>query len=167
MAKQKKQSEKSQLSLVRTITAPKLNLAAETKRGIAIVIFLILAGVTALSLVGSAGVLGQFIFRMFAMLFGVMGYLVPVLLILIAWILFQNKYEGEENPHPYFRTYFGIFLVAGAIAGLIHSIYIDEGAVTLANQGRAGGFLGALFAGPLVGAFGFWAGDLLLIGLLI
>ncbi len=167
MARNKKRPEKSENQTVKSVPKPKLNLASDTKRGITIVIFLILAGVTGLSIIGAAGGLGQFIFKMFAVMFGVIGYLVPVMLLIIAWILFKGKSEEEESKHLYFRTYLGVFLITGSVAGLIHSLYMnaDTGAIALANQGRAGGYLGALFAGPLVGALGFWAGGLLLLGL--
>jgi DNA segregation ATPase FtsK/SpoIIIE, S-DNA-T family len=169
MGRNKKRSNKDEpSSILKSIPKPQLDLASETKRGIAVVVFLILAGVTALSLVGSAGGLGQFIFKMFALLFGIISYLVPLMFLLIAYLLFKSK-PDEDNKHPYFRTYFGMFLSAGAIAGLIHSIYISEsmGAVELANAGRAGGWLGALFGGPVISSFGFWAGDLMLIGVLV
>lgn len=166
MGRPKKQEAKP--SILKSLPKPQLDLASETKRGIAVVVFLILAGITSLSIIGSAGGFGELIFKMFAFLFGVMSYLVPFLFLLIAYILFKST-PDEENKHPYFRTYFGMFLTAGSIAGLIHSIYItpDLGAVEIANAGRAGGWLGALFAGPIVGALGFWAGALLLIGILI
>ncbi|HEX3095648.1 MAG TPA: DNA translocase FtsK 4TM domain-containing protein [Patescibacteria group bacterium] len=169
MGRNKKSTkDKDDSSLIKSLPKPKLDLAAESKRGIAVVVFLILAGITALSIIGSAGGLGQFIFKIFQNICGVLAYLLPVLFLLIAYLLFKSK-SGEDNPHPYFRTYFGMFLTAGSIAGLISSIYMtpEMGSVTLANAGRAGGYLGALFAGPIVGALGFWAGDLLLIGLLI
>ncbi len=167
MGRHKKKKEESE-SILKSIPKPQLDLASETKRGIAVVVFLILAGITALSIMGSAGGLGQFIFKIFQMFCGVLAYLLPVLFLLIAYLLFKSK-SGEDNPHPYFRTYFGMFITAGSVAGLIHSIYItpELGAVTLANAGKAGGWLGALFGGPIISAFGFWAGDLLLIGILI
>ncbi|HEX3099840.1 MAG TPA: DNA translocase FtsK 4TM domain-containing protein [Patescibacteria group bacterium] len=171
MGRNKKRSNKDRDesgSLLKSIPKPHLDLASETKRGIAVVVFLILAGITALSVVGAAGGLGQFIFKMFQLLAGVLAYLLPLLFALTAYLLFKST-PDEENKHPYFRTYLGIFLAVGAVAGLIHSIYItsETGAVAIANAGRAGGWLGALFAGPIVGAFGFWAGDLLLIGILV
>ncbi len=167
MGRPKKKKEESE-SILKSIPKPQLDLASETKRGIAIVVFLILAGVTGLSVLGAAGGLGQAIFRFFGLLFGVLAYLMPLVFLLIAYLLFKSK-SDEENTHPYTRTYLGMFLAAGGLAGLIHSIYMtpDMGAVTLANAGRAGGWLGALFAGPIVGASGFWAGDLILIGILI
>ncbi len=164
------------------LKAPKLNLAHETKRSISIIVFIVLAGVVALSLIGTAGVLGEFIFKILAILFGVMVYLVPILLLLIAWILFNSKPKKDPNEdvidendeddvdsHPFARTYLGVFLMAGGTAGLIHALYIDSSqtAFSLANSGKAGGYLGALFAGPLVGYLGFWAGGLIILGILI
>lgn len=168
MGRNKKRNKEEEKSILKSIPKPQLDLASETKRGIAVVVFLILAGVTALSIIGSAGGFGQFIFKTFGLLFGVMAYLVPLLFLLIAYLLFKST-PNEENKHPYFRTYLGMFLAAGAIAGLIHSLYISElnGAVSLANAGRAGGWLGALFAGPIISALGFWAGDLLMLGVLV
>lgn len=159
---------KDEPSILKSIPKPHLDLASDTKRGIAVVVFAILAGVTGLSVVGAAGGLGQFIFKIFQLIAGVLGYLMPVLFLLVAYLLFKST-PDEENKHPYFRTYLGIFLAVGAIAGLIHSVYItpEMGAVTIANAGKAGGWLGALFAGPIIGAFGFWAGGLLMVGILI
>lgn len=169
MGRNKKRSNKDdEPSLIKKLPKPQLDLASETKRGIAVVVFLILAGVTALAVIGFAGGLGEFILKIFKLMFGVLAYLIPLIFALIAYLLFKSVPDAE-NKHPYFRTYFGMFLAAGSVAGLIHSIYIDESttAVSLANAGQAGGWLGAMFGGPIVSAFGFWAGDLLLIGVLV
>lgn len=164
MGRPKKNKEDS--SIIKTI--PKLDLHSETKRGIAIVVFLILAGITALAIIGSAGGFGAAIFKIFAIMFGVLAYLMPIVFVLIAYLLFKSK-SDEENTHPYTRTYLGMFLTAGGLGGLIHSIYItpETGAVALANAGRAGGWLGALFGGPIISAFGFYAGVLVLLGVLV
>lgn len=164
---------------VKRLKVPELNLAQDTKRSIAVIVFLILAAVIALALVGSAGPLGEQLNRFLAMLFGLMSYTVPVLLGLIALILFQSKLkevdaefedEPEEKPaHPYARTYIGIFLMTAGAAGLLHALYIDEGqtAMSLASEGLAGGYLGAIIAGPLLSYLGFWAGGLIIVGILI
>jgi hypothetical protein len=96
MGRRKKRKDKDD-SDDKKPTGPRLNLAQETKRGIAIVVFVVLGGVAALSVIGSAGTLGQVIFKIFTVLFGLMGYLVPVLFLLIAWILFQNKAELKKK----------------------------------------------------------------------
>lgn len=157
--------------------APQLNLAQDTKRSIAVVVFLILAAVVALALIGIAGVVGGYLNRLLAMLFGLMAYTVPVLLVLVALILLQSKpneagiegEDAEEVSHPYARTYIGMILIAAGSAGLIHSLYIDEGesAFAIASEGLAGGYLGALVSGPLIGSLGFWAGGLVILGILI
>ncbi len=155
--------------------APQLNLAVDTKRNIAIIIFVVLAGVVAFSLAGTAGMLGDYLYKLLAILFGVMAYSVPALLLLVAFILFQSKAKveteesEEEATHPYARTYIGVFLITGGIAGFIHATYMNGGetAFALASSGRAGGYLGALFAGPLVGGLGFWAGGLIILGIFI
>ncbi len=160
------------------LKVPQLNLASDTKRSIAVVVFLILAAVVALALVDTAGPLGGYLSRLLAMLFGLMAYTVPVLLVLVALILFKSKpqvegdsdeEEAEEVTHPYARTYIGMILITAGAAGLIHALYLDEGesAFTLASEGLAGGYLGAIISAPLIGYLGFWAGGLIIVGLLV
>lgn len=156
------------------LSVPKLNLAQETKRSIAIVVFLVLAGVVAMALIGTAGVLGEYLSKLLSMLFGLMAYTVPVLLALIAWILFQSKPKVDEDDeegesHPYARTYVGMILISVGMAGLLHALYLDNGqsSFDLASKGSAGGYLGAIVAGPLLGALGFWAGGLIILGILL
>jgi DNA segregation ATPase FtsK/SpoIIIE, S-DNA-T family len=170
MAKNKKNKDKPESKNTKSLPKPQLNLASETKRGIMVVVFVILAGITGLSILGAAGGLGGLIYKLFSLLFGVIAYLVPVMFLATAALLFRFQAPSEEQTdHPYFRTYLGMFLIAGSAAGVIHSLYIKDGvsALSIASEGRAGGYLGALFAGPLVGSLGFWAGDLALIGLFI
>lgn len=159
----------------KSLSIPKLNLAQETKRSIAIIVFLILAALVAMALIGMAGVFGIYIYKILAALFGLISYTVPVLLALIAWILFQSKPKSESedeeeiDSHPYARTYVGVLLMVAGSAALIHAMYLNETqtAFALASTGRAGGYLGALISGPLVGAFGFWAGSLIILGILV
>ena len=159
----------------KSLTLPKLNLAQETKRSITIIVFIILAALVAMSLIGTAGVFGTYLNKILASLFGLISYTVPILLALVAWILFQSKPKTEQeeaeevDQHPYARTYVGVFLMVLGSAGLIHALYLNETqtALSLAGNGKAGGYLGALIAGPLVGAFGWWAGSLIIVGVLL
>ncbi len=176
MARTKRKYTKRQDEDSPKVKTPKLNLAQETKRSIAIIVFVVLAGVVALSLIGTAGTLGQLIFKLISILFGVIAYLVPILFLLIAWVLFKSKPkvtddesgEEEEPVHPYTRTYLGVFLITSGAAGLIHATRMDGAdAFSLASNGEAGGYLGAIFAGPLIGSLGFWAGGLILLGIFV
>ena len=170
MSKNKRNSRKrDRNSFFSSIHKPQLNLAAETKRGIAIIIFVILAGVTALSLLGLASSLGTGISHILAVLFGFMGYLVPVVFMAIAWALFRQDKDEETEDYEYARTYLGALLLIASIAGFVHMLMLNRtnDAFGLAGQGRGGGFLGAILAGPLHSLFGIWAGLLVLIGLII
>lgn len=163
------------------LKVPKLDLAQDTKRSIAVVVFLILAAVLGMALVGMAGPLGIFVNKILASLFGLIAYTVPILLALVALILFQSKSQthsiadgpeeelAEEVNHPYARTYIGISLIALGSAGLLHALYLDEGesAFAIAAEGTAGGYLGAIVAGPLVGNLGIYAGGLIILGILL
>jgi S-DNA-T family DNA segregation ATPase FtsK/SpoIIIE len=161
--------KKDQNSFLSSITKPKLNLASETKRGIAIIIFVILAGVSALSLLGLAGTLGTAISHILAILFGFMAYLVPVVFVTIAWALFRQNQDEETGEYEYARTYLGAVLLSGSIAGFVHMLMLNRtnDAFGLARAGRGGGFMGAILAGPLHSLFGIWAGLLVLIGLIV
>lgn len=152
------------------INAPKLNLSAETKRGIVVVVFAVLALLVLLSLAGLAGRLGASLFKFFMLVFGVMTYLVPLILLSVSISLYKQDLEQEgKSSSFYWRTYLGAILMAGSIGGLIHIFYLNEqrSAFALAGEGRGGGYLGALFAQPLFSYLGFWAGSLILFALIV
>lgn len=169
MARRKNKNRKDGRDFSSYIPKPKLDLASDTKRGIAVIVFIVLAGLTALSLAGVAGGFGNLIARFLAMLFGVIAYVVPLFFLLIALTLFRSHIDEEEKKHIYFRTYLGTILLCGSIAGLIHILFLYNGndALALAEAGRGGGYLGAIFGGPTFALLGVWAGSLVLIALLI
>ncbi|MCC7356176.1 MAG: DNA translocase FtsK 4TM domain-containing protein [Candidatus Doudnabacteria bacterium] len=170
MAKSKKQNKSTEKNVHKPSSqAPKLHLADETKRAIAVIVFVVLSVITALSLIDLAGSFGRVISRIAASLLGVMAYTLPLLFLLVAGALVKQKQAPDVETHGYLRTYVGVTLLTGSIAGLIHIFYLGEtiSAFSLATAGRAGGYVGALFAGPLFGLFGFWAGAFLLIALLV
>jgi len=152
----------------KTFNAPKLNLSRETKRGIMVVVFVALSVLTLLALADIAGEFGGQIHHALALTFGLIAYLVPLILFIIAISLFRQDLESHPKESFYFRTYLGALLLTGSIAGLIHIFYLDGAkAFALAAEGRGGGYLGALFSQPAFSLFGFWAGSLILFALLI
>lgn len=167
MGRNKKTQDKEQKDF--KVTAPKLNLAKETKRGIVVVIVMVLALVSMLSLAGVAGSLGNYFNKFLSMTFGVMAYLVPVVFILIAVSLFKQDLTQEEQSEAfYFRTFLGALLMTGSIAGLIHIFYLQgQSGFAIASEGRGGGYLGAIFSQPLFSLLGFWAGSLILLSLTV
>ncbi len=162
MGRHKKQKE-------HIIPKPTLNLSSETKKGIAVIFFVILFLISLLSLFNKAGIVGSYINEAFRFGFGYIAYVVPFIFALIAWSLGRQSLDEEEGKHFYFRTYFGAFLLAGAFAGLLHVFYMKDGtaALDIVKQQSGGGYLGALFGYPFFSLTGFWAALIILFCLII
>ena len=167
MARNKRNQDKDQRES--RLTAPQLNLGGETKRGIVVILFIVLALVSILSLAGIAGSLGGFMFSLLSKTFGVMAYLIPVIFLLVAYSLFKQDLTDPSERKPfYFRIYLGTVLLTGSIAGLIHIFYLSTAsAFAVAAEGRGGGYFGALFAQPAYSLLGFIAGSIILFALII
>ncbi|MEK7075904.1 MAG: DNA translocase FtsK 4TM domain-containing protein, partial [Patescibacteria group bacterium] len=151
------------------IPKPSLNLSPETKKGLAVVLFVALFLITLLSLFGKAGVVGEYISNGFVFGFGYIAYLVPVIFLLIGIALYKQSVDEGDGQHFYFRTYLGAFILAGSLAGLIHIFYMRDGstALDLVSKTIGGGYLGALFGYPFFSLTGFWAALVILIGIMI
>jgi len=153
------------------VSMPKLNLSAETTRGIAVVVFIALALVVLLALANLAGSLGLQLLNGLSWMFGVMSYVVPLILVSVAVSLYKQDLaqEDKQGSSFYLRIYLGAILLTGSIGGLIHIFYLNSqvNGFDLASEGKGGGFVGAVFAQPLYGFLGFWAGSLILVALII
>lgn len=148
---------------------PRLNLSPDTKRGVAVVVFVGLAVITALAAFDVAGSLGQKLMQGLAWGFGVLAYVVPLLLLLIAVLLYRQQLPENRQEGFYWRIYLGALLLTGAVAGIIHTFYIKNGesAFGLAQAGSGGGFLGAFFGGLAIKFLGFIAANVILFALFI
>ncbi|MBL8029720.1 MAG: hypothetical protein JNN11_00540 [Candidatus Doudnabacteria bacterium] len=169
MGKNKKENKEKKFEMPK---APELNLASETKRGIMVVIFVVLSIVSLLAVLNVAGSLGQSYLALLNWFMGVLGYFVPAILLLVAVLLAKHKIASEEGSVDssfYWRVYLGSFLLTGAIAGLVHVAYLTsgEGAFVLASEGRGGGMLGAVFASWLFSHLGMLASGIILFALLV
>ncbi|MHB8870887.1 MAG: FtsK/SpoIIIE family DNA translocase [Candidatus Doudnabacteria bacterium] len=151
------------------IPKPSLNLSPETKKGLAVVLFVALFLITLLSLFDKAGIVGEYISKGFVFGFGYIAYFVPIVFLLIGISLYKQNVDEEAGQHFYFRTYLGAFILAGSLAGLIHIFYMREGygALDLVTKTIGGGYLGALFGYPFFSLTGFWAALVILIGIMI
>jgi S-DNA-T family DNA segregation ATPase FtsK/SpoIIIE len=166
MGRRKKQDEKQENKL----SAPQLNLSQETKRGIVVVVFAVLALIVVLSIAGIAGSLGQELFKWLSWAFGVMIYIVPLILISVAISIYKQDLQSKgKDSSFYWRIYFGAVLLAGSIGGLIHMFLLSStvSAFDLATLGKGGGYVGAVFAQPAFSFLGFWAGCAVLIALIL
>ena len=160
MARPKKQKE-------HLIPKPQLNLSDETKKSLAVIIFVVLFFISALALIGIAGSVGEYISKFLIFGFGAIAYFVPIAFLLVGIALYKQPIDHERPGHFYFRAYFGTFLLAGSLAGLIHIFFMRGGASAfdLVAAQRGGGYLGALFAYPFFKLTGFWAALVFLLAL--
>lgn len=164
MGRHKKQKE-------HLIERPKLNLSAETKKGVAVILFIALFFVSLLSLFNAAGPVGAYISKFLRFCFGYIAYFVPIIFLLIGISLYKQTVDetNEKKQHFYFRTYLGAFLLAGGLAGLIHVFYMREGerALSLVSENIGGGYLGVIFGYPLISLLGFWVALIVLLAIMI
>jgi S-DNA-T family DNA segregation ATPase FtsK/SpoIIIE len=162
MAKSRKQKEHS-------IPKPTLNLSSETKKGIAVIFFVILFFISLLSLFGKSGIVGEYINEVLKFGFGYIAYFVPIVFLLIGVSLYKQTIKEGEQQHFYFRTYIGALLLAGSFAGLLHVFYMKDGdkALDLVSRGIGGGYLGSLFGYPFFSLTGFWVALIILFCLMI
>ncbi len=133
----------------------------EIKRGLGVIVLLLLAGLLVLSYFGLAGTAGAWIDWFLALLFGQSRLLAPVLLLLIG-ILIEIQHD---YPHDS-RHFLGFLLLLLSVNGLIHlSLPLNQSLKT-ALVGEAGGLFGFAASFPLQFLFGFWAALIILLGLI-
>lgn len=148
---------------------PQLNLKHETRRGVVVVFFVVLAILFTLSLIGLAGPLGDIANNVLKLAFGWAAYVVPVIFIFIAIALFRQTPE-EESSTVSTHAYVGAVLLTLTITGLMHLWVLRQDinlAFDLVKEGTGGGYLGVLTSYPLLNFTGFVASMVILIAGLI
>ena len=121
---------KKNKSIFAGLKLPELNLSSDTKKGVAVVVFVFLGLLTLMATINLAGSLGRFLLDILRWGFGVLAYFVPVLLFLVAVQLARHKFledEEEREKHNgfYWRIYLGALLLLGSISGVIHIFYLS------------------------------------------
>ncbi len=122
----------------------------ETRQGIYAVIFSVLALISILAPMSRAGVVGDQTYKLFSKLFGIGYYLIPLFFLALGISFFMR----EERDFNKIKTAGGIlFFISGL--GLIEFLF------------EKGGQVGWLISVPVLKLFGFDAGLIILIALLI
>lgn len=133
----------------------------EIKRGLKVILLLLAAALLILSYFGLAGTAGNWLDTILAWLFGKNRLIVPALLIIIG-ILIEIQSAFPYNS----RHLLGFLIFVLGVNGLTHlKIPLDQ-SLTMALEGKAGGFFGLVASYPLLYLFGFWAA-LIVLGALI
>ncbi|OGY37362.1 MAG: hypothetical protein A3E36_02965 [Candidatus Andersenbacteria bacterium RIFCSPHIGHO2_12_FULL_45_11b] len=138
-------------------------LKPEIKRAVAGILCIVFAVIAILSFFSAAGPSGSFILTAMRQLFGILGYLVPFVLIAVGVLLIRPR----EDLFPRTRIV-GIILLAVGLLGTFHIAGIPvEDAYQAALEGRGGGIIGFLLVFPLSKAFSSIASGIIFTGALI
>ncbi len=138
---------------------PQLNLKKDTRKGLAVVLFIVLAIIFTLSLSNLAGPFGSVANQVLKLAFGWVAYVVPVIFLCVAVALFRQDPE-EESSSVSTHAYVGAVLLTLTLTGLLHLFVIRPDislAFDLVKEGRGGGYLGVLSSYPLMHFTGFIA----------
>jgi len=135
-----------------------LDLADETKKGIIAVLVFVLALISVLSAFGVAGTFGQYFYQFGVMIFGVAGYfLLPLALILVGVAILKSLHEDI-----YGTSFVGIGLFLLSLLGLFEIVLSDR-----LITGHAGGYVGYGVIWAFGKAFGSIATYIVLLALVL
>ena len=134
--------------------------SAETRKSIFIIILLVLALVSFLSLFDLAGALGQFIRQSLGAIFGWGLYLFPVIMLVLGYALLRpEKYDIKPS------NCLGLIILFLSYSGLFQ-FFKDFNEPAVLAQAQGGGYLGFAVYYSLQKVMGSWAGLIILVALL-
>jgi len=138
------------------------NLNDGVAREIFAVVLVALALILCFAMFGFGGSLATGLFGGLRLVFGYAAYLLPVIFVLLAYMLFQpEKYEVQAH------NYIGFAGFVVALSGLLHININHFQALTVANQGGGGGLVGYGLAKGFLTILNVPASIVILIALLI
>jgi DNA segregation ATPase FtsK/SpoIIIE, S-DNA-T family len=112
-------------------------LSAEAGREIVAILLVAVALLLILAMFNIGGTFATVFFGAVRLGLGLVAYIVPVIILILAWMLFQPaKYELKAN------NYLGLIGFVLALTGLLHVIIPRPDAMTIAQQGSGGGYAG-------------------------
>ncbi len=113
----------------------------------------------------AGGPLGAWFSDVFLSLFGLLAYVLPIMVGWSGWLMFQERKRGDRaNPHLMALCWTGFFVTLGAGSALA-AMQIHSGLIPLPSG--SGGILGAFLQQTLVSIFSFAGSTLLLLALLL
>ncbi|MDX9893585.1 MAG: DNA translocase FtsK 4TM domain-containing protein [Patescibacteria group bacterium] len=131
---------------------PRIEVGAETKRWIMVILLIVVGAVSILSLFDAAGTLGVYLNTFLKMVFGVSRWYLPLVLIMAGYFLWRiNKYDFK------FSNVLGLIIFVLGFNGLIHVFFHQTDLWTSAKLGLGGGYVGAVVAWVGLKIMGVWA----------
>jgi S-DNA-T family DNA segregation ATPase FtsK/SpoIIIE len=134
------------------------DLKPETSRAILAVLVFVLALISLLSVFRTAGTFGHYWVHYVSLLFGIGVYVMPLLLIALAFAILNLKKFPTKTT-----TYLGFILFVIGFVGLAHLAANQDQALDIASRGTGGGFIGYGISRPLYLLFGSWGALVILI----
>ncbi|MDZ4230164.1 MAG: DNA translocase FtsK 4TM domain-containing protein, partial [Candidatus Veblenbacteria bacterium] len=132
-------------------------LAPHTKHGLTVVFLFALSFILVLSFFGLAGLVGGYIKQALLISLGRVGYAVPVVLLLVAYVFLVKEQVFSV------RQIVGFALLLVGVTALVHSGIAPVEWRAAAALGEGGGYLGYGVLYPLSQALGRWGAVVLLV----
>lgn len=140
----------------------RINLNPEIGRGLLAVFLFVVAILSALSFFSLAGVAGQFIDSLLAIVFGQVRFTFPIIILIIGILLIKDLEYEYQSTHT-----LGAVLFFISFNGIVHIQNPVKDMLNIALTGYGGGMAGVALAWPLGEYLGYWGGMTVLIGLLV
>jgi len=145
MDKKEKQEEKGRvnkkISSDKNTTSKKNNardiLRSDIKKNITAILLIVFSLLFLLSLVGQAGVAGNYINNKLGLIFGWSKFFLPILLLVLGVVYFRRY-----DKYRYYLTTVGAVIFIFFLASLMHNFYELENMKLIAQNGKGGGYIG-------------------------
>ncbi len=140
----------------------KFSFNSDVSRGMLAIFLLIVGGLSTLSFFNLAGIAGEFIDALLAIVFGQVRYVFPAVIIIVAILIVKNL-DYEYRP----THLLGSILFFLSFNGLVHLQNSTSQMVDLAMQGYGGGLAGLALAWPLSTYLNYWGATVIFAGLIL
>lgn len=143
------------------IRLPKVDLDPDLKRGIFIILILALGAISLLSLFDLAEGLGGYLNKGLIFFFGWAKWIFPLFLFAIGFLMYNREKSWVRGAN-----YLGLFIFVVFFGALLHAMVGQDNWQAAVYQGAGGGYLGFGLVSILTKIMGFWAGLIVIIGLI-
>jgi S-DNA-T family DNA segregation ATPase FtsK/SpoIIIE len=138
------------------------NISGDVKRSIAAIFLFVLALISVLGFAGNAGIIGQYLDKIFGMIFGWGKWVSPLVVCGAGVVLLFRK-----SLSFYLTKIIGMCLSFLSLLGFFHLFQDAEKMLPLAKSGEGGGYLGYLIAAMLMKLSGTLAAAIILTALFL
>ena len=143
------------------VRLPKVDLDPEMKRGIFIILLLAFGAISLLSLFGLAEGLGSYLEKGIIFLFGWAKWFFPLTLLAIGFLIYNRSKDWVRGAN-----FLGLFIFVIFFSALLHTFIGQDNWQAAVTEGAGGGYIGYSLVTIFYKIMGFWAGLIVIVGLL-